>query len=205
MITTGAVQDPFKDLETMHKEDLSHSRRVHLLEHTRWVHGFDYHMVKAVARYMEVVHAEADSMIFEEGTVQPYMGLIIKGTVEILKEDSNGNFKLVAALRSGNTIGEMALLDGEPRSAAARAVDTVTMLVLSREGLDRLIRDYPRIAVQLLMKISTMLSRRLRRTSGALVDHLEKPSGLTLPPPAPLFRADVSPARRRSSFPPAKN
>jgi CRP-like cAMP-binding protein len=192
-------------MDTMRKEVLTHSRRVHLLENTRWVHGFDYHMVKAVARYMEVVHADTDSMIFEEGIVQPYMGLIIKGTVEILKEDSGGNFKLVATLRSGNTIGEMSLLDGEPRSAAARAAEGVTMLVLTRDGLDRLIRDYPRIAVQLLMKISTMLSRRLRRTSGALVEYLEKPTGLTLPPPAPSMRGDVSPARRRSVAPPRKN
>jgi CRP/FNR family cyclic AMP-dependent transcriptional regulator len=196
------ITDPFSQVETLRRDDLPLSRRVSLLENTRWVHGFDYHMVKTLARYMEVVHADAQSIIFEEGEVQPYMGLIIHGVIEVLKEDSDGEVKIIATLRKGNTIGEMALIDGEPRSAAAMALEDVTMLVLSTEGMNKLIADFPRTAVQLLIKISTMLSRRLRRTSGALVEHLERPTGLTLPPPALGARSSCSPGRRRSSRPP---
>jgi len=196
------IPDPFSEVQTLRREDLPLSRRVSLLENTRWVHGFDYHMVKTLARYMEVVYADAQSIIFEEGVIQPYMGLIVQGVIEVLKEDSEGDIKIIATLRRGNTIGEMALIDGEPRSAAAMALEDVTMLVLTSEGLDKLVADFPRTALQLLLKISRMLSQRLRRTSGALVEHLERPTGLTLPPPAPGARSSCSAGRRRSSRPP---
>ena len=199
------ITDPFSQVDTLRREDYPLSHRVSMLENTRWVHGFDYHMVKTLARYMEVVQADAQSIIFEEGVVQPYMGLILNGVIEVLKEDSVGEIKVIATLRKGNTIGEMALIDGEPRSAAAMALEDVQMLVLSKEGFAKLVADYPRIAVQLLLKISSMLSRRLRRTSGELVEHLERPTGLTIPPPAPGGRSSYPPGRRRNSSRPPEN
>ena len=66
----------------------------------------------------------------------------------------------------------MALIDGQPRSASARAARDSTLMVLSAEGLQNMNNDQPRLAFRLAMKLARDLSVRLRATSGQLVDFL---------------------------------
>jgi CRP-like cAMP-binding protein len=67
----------------------------------------------------------------------------------------------------------MALVDEEPRSASAVAAEEATLVVFTRESLVRLSDKVPALAFKLMQNIAKLISRRLRRTSGALVDMLE--------------------------------
>ena len=169
--------------------------KIALLENTRWTLGLSYRQVRELASYMEVLECESGATIFEEGQRQPFMTLIVSGVVQIQKFDSSNQPQIIARLRSGHTIGEMALLDGEPRSASVVALKKVTLLGLRRVRFASMLAQSPELTVQLLLRVSRMLSRRLRLTSGALVEHLECPSGETLPPPTAHIDPTVPPPR----------
>ena len=69
----------------------------------------------------------------------------------------------------GSVIGEMALLDGAPRSASCTTVSAVQAAGLSRKGLEALIDQQPRIAAKLLVGLGARTAERLR----ALGDQLQ--------------------------------
>ena len=67
---------------------------------------------------------------------------------------------------AGEVIGEMALLDDQPRSATMTAIDDVTALVLPVWEFRGIIKNHPDIALKLL----AVLSRRLRKAENQLHD-----------------------------------
>ena len=68
----------------------------------------------------------------------------------------------VSVVGPGSVIGEMALLDGSPRSASCTTISAVQAAALSRQGLERLIDQQPRIAVKLLIGLGSRTGERLR-------------------------------------------
>jgi len=73
----------------------------------------------------------------------------------------------------GKTLGEMSLIDGEPRFASCIALDKVEVAVLDRESLSRIIADEPRIGVKLMMELLMLLNQRLRGVSAQLLECME--------------------------------
>jgi CRP/FNR family cyclic AMP-dependent transcriptional regulator len=148
-------------------------QRAELLEQTRWANDFSWPEIEALASYMQINKATKDALICREGSEDDTMFIIAKGMVNILKEDVDKKKKVIASLGTGQTLGEMSLLDGEPRSATVLAAGDLVLLTLSKSSLDMLIREKPGLAVKFVIKIARMMSQRLRRTSGVLADHLE--------------------------------
>ena len=82
---------------------------------------------------------------------------------------------VIGGLRSpqGAVLGEMSMLDGEPRFASCWALGDVEAAVLTREGVARLIAEQPGVGAKLLVKITQLLAQRLRNTSHQLMRHLK--------------------------------
>ena len=100
------------------------------------------------------------------------MCLVVEGAIRILKEDSDRDKKGLARVGPGKTFGEMSLVDGQSRSATARAQEATTLLVLTGGSFEDLCDTYPRLGIKLLLKITNLMSQRLRQTSGRIVDFL---------------------------------
>lgn len=130
--------------------------------------------IEALARFTELCRAKAGGTIFKEGGPGAYMGFIASGEVEIRKDDGRGAERVLATFSEGKLLGEMALVDGERRSATAVAVTDTTLLVLTTSAFDQMLSETPRLGVKLAMSLARLLSARLRMTSGRLVDHLER-------------------------------
>lgn len=96
--------------------------------------------------------------IFRSGDSGDSMFVIEEGEVELVKE-FGGESRVLARLGPGDFFGEMAVLDGRPRSAAARAATRSRLLPVDGAAFDQLLRDYPEVAVRMLR----MLAARLRR------------------------------------------
>ena len=90
--------------------------------------------------------------------------LILAGSVKITRSGRDGREVTVAVLSEGNFFGEMSLLDGQSRSAAATAVQATRLLVLDREHFQRYVLAQPRIVAKLLRE----LSKRLRAADQAI-------------------------------------
>lgn len=152
--------------------NLTARRRAELLDETKWSNDFLWEDIEALAEHMELYKVSKGSLIFEQGDTQLFMGLIQKGKVDILKEDSKMNRRLICSIGPDKTLGEMALIDGQPRSATAMAVEETTMFVLTKTRFDAMADTKPKVWGILLLKVCKMMSQRLRETSGELVDFL---------------------------------
>jgi CRP-like cAMP-binding protein len=100
--------------------------------------------------------------IFYRG--DPGIGLYIirDGEVEIRRENSNGETKILAEYAKGDFFGELALVDGEKRSANAIAKTNCKISVFFKPDLDEFIEKYPRKGIKILTGISNMIALRLR-------------------------------------------
>ena len=77
-------------------------------------------------------------------------------------------------LSPGQTVGEMSMIDGEPRFASCTAAEDSLFTVLSRESLARIILEQPVLGAKILMELVMMLSQRLRHTSARLMQYLDR-------------------------------
>ena len=101
----------------------------------------------------EVIAVAAGEYIFRTGEAAKVMYLIIEGEVDLLLGET-----VVETAGQGSFIGEMALIDDEPRSASARARSDIRVFPIDEARFSLLVKETPFFALQ-LMKI---LARRLR-------------------------------------------
>jgi len=105
--------------------------------------------------------------IFHQGSDGDVLYLIVHGQVRIYTISQLGQELSVRVFRDGDFFGELALLDGQPRSASAEAMRPTTTLTLHRHAFREAVRTMPDIAVQVLEE----LSARLRGTN-TYIEHL---------------------------------
>jgi len=96
--------------------------------------------------------------LFNEGDRGDAMYLIREGKIKISK-GKGADEKVLAILKEGDFFGEMAIIDGSPRSASAVAVAVTSLLVIDKETFKAKIRENP-----LIEYILETLTKRLRNT-----------------------------------------
>jgi len=112
-----------------------------------------------------------DELVFEEGSRGREMYVIYTGQVRISRKDSKGSDTVLSILESGDIFGEMALIDQEPRSGTATAVENDTKLVvLDRARFMYLLRHEPEFAL-IVMEI---LCQRVREKNEQYASLFEK-------------------------------
>lgn len=117
---------------------------------------------RQVIPYMRLVSFPAGTAVFREGddAGTSYLLLILEGEVAV---DAGQDDQVpISVLGAGSIIGEMALLDGAPRSASCTAVSAVRAAGLSRRGLELLIDEHPTAAARLMAGLGQRIADRLR-------------------------------------------
>ncbi|MEK6579625.1 MAG: cyclic nucleotide-binding domain-containing protein [Bdellovibrionota bacterium] len=108
-------------------------------------------------------------VIFAEGEDSREMYIVQEGELFVSKRSGN-NDVILATLKKGDFVGDMALLESQPRSATARAHGATTLLVLKPSGFLLKIRRDPTFAFEMLQH----LSRRLRTTNERMLEAVQK-------------------------------
>jgi len=106
--------------------------------------------------------------IFREGESAAYAYVIKSGTVEITKHSTVGE-QVLAELAAPTIFGEMALIDGNPRSAGARANADTVVTEVTAEAFVKYLKQNPNAGIQIMKNISNNL-----RTSNQLVAKYER-------------------------------
>lgn len=118
------------------------------------------------AGYFSIATLSAGEEIFAEGDAGTFMCIIHHGTVSVRKTASEQQQVEIATLRKGRAFGEMAVLDGERRSASCVAASDCQLLSLGKDSLEKMINDAPKIAAKIIRALAVALSRRLRMQDG---------------------------------------
>ncbi|OQX18671.1 MAG: Crp/Fnr family transcriptional regulator [Desulfobulbaceae bacterium A2] len=127
-----------------------------------------------LARHMNHVALRRGEHLFLEGDPGDSMYFVVSGLFDVMKKTASGDYRTVARIGRGGTIGEMTLLDKAQRSATVMARQPAVVLLLSRKGFNVLTDRYPAIGIKLLKRIMRMLSLQMRRTTSRLADHLHE-------------------------------
>jgi CRP/FNR family cyclic AMP-dependent transcriptional regulator len=130
--------------------------------------------IRLMGHFRQVYRALAGQEILREGEAGDFMLIVIEGRVEVIKHDRWNAPRLIAVADEGKSLGEMSLIDGEPRFATCIATAPTLIAVLTADYLARIILEQPILGAKILMQLALMLSHRLRMTSARLVDYLER-------------------------------
>ncbi|NOQ47273.1 MAG: cyclic nucleotide-binding domain-containing protein [Desulfobulbaceae bacterium] len=123
-----------------------------------------------LARHMNYTEVKRGEYLFMEGDRGDFMCFVVRGLLDVLKKSSDGDFRVIARLGKGNTIGEMSIVDKSPRSASVIARQPSVAIILTKKGFEILTERHPALGVTLLKKILRLLSLNMRRTSSRLAD-----------------------------------
>jgi len=113
---------------------------------------------------LESVDCKAGAFLFRAGDEGDAMYLIERGKVRICVRATDGREMTLTELGHGDFFGEMALLDGQRRSADALVAEDARFAVLSRDHFLSFMRSNPNVALEML----TALANRLRHTDELL-------------------------------------
>ncbi len=118
--------------------------------------------LRTLARSMRARRFRRNEVIFHQGDPGNQLHVVASGAVKILLPSAEGEEAIIATLRPGDFFGELALLDGAPRSATAAALEPTETLGLPREAfLELLERDS-----DLRRALLASLAGELRRLTG---------------------------------------
>ena len=121
--------------------------------------GRDVH--ERIAAYATTRQVARGETIFMKGDAGASLFAVCSGTVEVLVPSAEGKNAVMNLIHEGEIFGEIALLDGRPRTADALAFTDCTLMVLERRDFLPLLRERPETAVKLL----EILCARIRRTT----------------------------------------
>ena len=124
---------------------------------------------QAAAGYFSISSIDKGEELFHEGDAGTFMCIIHVGSVSVQKLSPDGQQVEIAVLRRGRALGEMAVLDGERRSASCIAASPCQLLNLGKDSLDKMLEEAPKVAAKIIRALAISLSKRLRMVDGQLL------------------------------------
>jgi CRP-like cAMP-binding protein len=115
-------------------------------------------------RFAERRRIRAGETLIREGEIDRSLYLLSEGRLEVLLGDA----LRLAVIEPGSVVGELAFLDGQPRSATIRALEDGEFVRLGFEGFEVLAAHYPELGRAILLDLARIVAIRLRDTNEAL-------------------------------------
>jgi CRP/FNR family transcriptional regulator, cyclic AMP receptor protein len=122
--------------------------------------------LRRLADHLRLRRYRRGETIFVAGDPGTCLCMVGAGRVKLALTSSEGREVILDVLGPSEVFGEMALLDGAPRSADAVCVEATELLLLDRDAFLHFLRDRPEVAINLL----GVLTRRLRRDAELVQD-----------------------------------
>ena len=119
-------------------------------------------LIDAIAAAVEPVELGGGDVLFREGDPSDALYFVLSGRLRVQRAQSGG-VRIVAEIVTGESVGEMAALTGDIRSATVVAIRNCRLARLPRAALERILRDHP----QFLSPIAVLLARRLGSGPGS--------------------------------------
>jgi CRP/FNR family transcriptional regulator, cyclic AMP receptor protein len=171
--------------------DLHH--RAGVLARTELFQGIDEATQRRIAGHVAERVVERGQCVFIQGEAGDRMYVLAEGAVKLYVSSRDGGIVELVRHRPPAAFGEVALLDGGPRTASAQAVERSVLLVVTRAELVALLRSEEHVAEALLRTLGAIVRRTTRQVSDlAFLDLQGRVAGQLL-----ALAGDGGPARTR--------
>ena len=121
-----------------------------------------------VYRLAEELSLSAGQSLFAKRQDADAMFIVLSGRIKIFTNSASKKKKTFAYLKEGEFFGEMALVEGTTRTAAAQAVEPSRLLVIRKKDFQRLLQRDPKMALYLLETVSERLRKANEEIEGLL-------------------------------------
>jgi len=123
-------------------------------------------VIEHLGSYMKTHRVQRGAALFAKGDAGTGLLGLLSGTVKVSVASSEGKDVVLNVFHEGDVFGEIALLDGQPRTADATAMTDCELIVIERRDFVPFLRDNPDV----MLKFIEILCARLRRTSEQVQD-----------------------------------
>jgi len=114
---------------------------------------------RALAGVMDLKAVGAGETVFREGETGDELLCVVDGRLDTLVNDIAGQEIVLDAIGPGDTVGELSMLDGRPRSATLRCMENARLLVLGRDELLRVLSRAPHMALDMMAQMAARARR----------------------------------------------
>ena len=147
------------------------------LQSNRLFAGIPVDLLSEIGSDMDLIRFDPDDVIFNEGESGDCLYLVCEGAIRISKLGRGGQQETLGMIQPGNFFGEMAMIDGQPRSAQATAGETSVLGVVDHEAFERILSRAPR---DLHMNFLRSVVERLRGINTHYISELMRSERLSL-------------------------
>lgn len=137
-----------------------------MLRHLPLFADLDEPVIADLSRRLVSRDRPAGAVLLSQDGPGDAMYFVETGRARVVRQGESGREVTLAHLRAGDLFGEVAALDGRPRSASVVAVTPVRLLILARDALLQHVAAFPQTAIRLMSE----LCRRLRRADEVIAD-----------------------------------
>ena len=121
--------------------------------------------VARLAEVCELKQMSEGTTVFIENMPGESLFLVKQGTIRISKMFAEGDEKTLVVLGPEDIFGEMAVIDGLPRSATARVAEDAELISLKKSDFEKLCAEQPGLALKMVMNIVRVFSKRIREAN----------------------------------------
>jgi len=147
------------------------------LANNRIFEGIETDLLGQIAPSVHVVQLAEGEVIFREGDPGDLLYLVGEGSVRISKSGRGGEQETLGVIQPGNFFGEMALLDGQPRSAMATAVGDTLLGTVDEPTFQHILELAPS---RLHMNFLRFVTERLRSVNSHFISEVMRSERLSL-------------------------
>ncbi len=122
-----------------------------------WFDELPDEMLAALAQKVHKRKLSKDEILFNKGDEGDSLFVINSGWVKVVAKDTQGSDIVLNQVGDGEIIGEMALLDNEPRSAGVVALEETTVLELKRDDFMQILKQQPDLALSVIRNFSSRM------------------------------------------------
>ena len=134
------------------------------IEKIKLFHGLTGHDLEEYNRFLEVKEFKKGDILFQEGDPPAHLLFVLEGELKIFKEYASGKSAILGIFGEGETIAEVAVIDGKTYPASCQAVISGKAAYMKRDDAVRILTSNPKIA----FRIMTGLSNKLRTITSDL-------------------------------------
>lgn len=124
--------------------------------------GLEDQDLDRLARLCERRDMTEGTTVFIENMPGESLFIVKNGAIRVSRMFAEADEKTLLVLGPGDVFGEMAVIDGLPRTATARVAEDAELICLGKPAFDRLVGEFPETALKIVMNLTRVFIKRVR-------------------------------------------
>ncbi|MGH2731243.1 MAG: Crp/Fnr family transcriptional regulator [Actinomycetota bacterium] len=138
---------------------------ISILKDTNLFSGLEEEALLSLAERCITRRYDRGEFIFHHGETGDSLFVMAEGLVKVFVTSEEGDEMVLATIEPPQTFGELAIIDGGPRTASAKSMQSSTLLALTRATFTELLQEKPSVVQALHESLGTLLRRVLEQAS----------------------------------------